>query len=194
MSDPSACPAAKDLERFIRGQLSHEEAAAVERHLAQCGRCLEGLQTLRKGAPLVHETRTFATSEDGPKNNEIVQGAAEHFTKPPQKTAGSNAEGAAPSPSSPSSGERAATAARPAATMAALFQSPGADDESAHPSASADPTTTGHTNAYYNFLAPPGKPGELGRLGPYRVLKVLGAGGMGVVFRAGTPIWSGWWR
>jgi serine/threonine protein kinase len=36
----------------------------------------------------------------------------------------------------------------------------------------------------YDFLAPPQNPDELGRLGPYRVLKVLGAGGMGVVFEA----------
>jgi serine/threonine protein kinase len=36
----------------------------------------------------------------------------------------------------------------------------------------------------YDFLAPPRGPGEIGRLGHYRVLKVLGAGGMGVVFQA----------
>jgi serine/threonine protein kinase len=36
----------------------------------------------------------------------------------------------------------------------------------------------------YDFLAPPQAAGELGRLGPYRVLKVLGSGGMGVVFQA----------
>src|SRR5690242_17138628 len=36
----------------------------------------------------------------------------------------------------------------------------------------------------YAFLAPPQARDELGRLGSYRVLKVLGAGGMGVVFQA----------
>jgi serine/threonine protein kinase len=33
-------------------------------------------------------------------------------------------------------------------------------------------------------LAPPQGPGEIGRLGPYRVSRVLGVGGMGVVFEA----------
>jgi serine/threonine protein kinase len=39
----------------------------------------------------------------------------------------------------------------------------------------------------YPFLASPQEPDELGRLGPYRVLKVLGAGAMGVVFQAEDP-------
>jgi serine/threonine protein kinase len=38
-----------------------------------------------------------------------------------------------------------------------------------------------------DFLAPPQGPGEVGRLGSYRVLKVLGVGGMGVVYLAEDP-------
>ncbi len=35
----------------------------------------------------------------------------------------------------------------------------------------------------YSFLAPPAQPDEIGRLGKYRILGLLGEGGMGCVFR-----------
>jgi serine/threonine protein kinase len=41
-----------------------------------------------------------------------------------------------------------------------------------------------HTEELYSFLTPAQAPGELGRLGDFRVLKILGTGGMGVVFLA----------
>jgi serine/threonine protein kinase len=49
------------------------------------------------------------------------------------------------------------------------------------------PTPPPSSHGEYGFLSPPQAVGELGRLGPYAVRRVIGSGGMGLVLEAEDP-------
>lgn len=80
----------------------------------------------------------------------------------------------------------AVAAARTSATDTQALQGEGIHQQPTVPPVSA-PAAPAADRPAFDFLAPPQAGDELGRLGPYRVLKVLGQGGMGVVFQAEDP-------
>src|SRR4051812_3161109 len=53
------------------------------------------------------------------------------------------------------------------------------------PEAGAEAIASGDaTEGLFDFFDPPRGPGEIGRLGPYQVIRLIGSGGMGSVFHA----------
>jgi serine/threonine protein kinase/WD40 repeat protein len=161
MSDKIPCPQADDLYRFVLGQMTDAEAEHLERHLSWCNSCVTMVQGLEASDALVEAVQAGVR---GPPDIEI--GADESLI-------------------ARLCGLRQSAAGSPAEDTS--------EEIEISPAAVETPTPGGagpvgdNTQVTYDFLAPAQGPGEIGRLGPYRVVKVLGAGGMGVVFLSEDP-------
>ena len=152
------CPDTLALQQLALGRMSPAEVERLAAHCEQCERCLVALQQLRVHDTLVEAMSAQATAgDDAPSAVVVALIDRLKALRPVLATADDEVTRATLTDPTPSSDDR------PPASVA---------------------ERTEFTPDVYNFLRPAQEPGELGRLGNYRILKVLGQGGMGVVFLA----------
>ncbi|HVT66587.1 MAG TPA: protein kinase, partial [Trebonia sp.] len=164
MPQDAACPSAYELQRFLLGQISEDEARRVEQHLPGCGECLSTLHGLMPSDTIVRVIRSLPPEAHEPDSGPVAQLIERRADRPPAL----------------STDPQTVTAVRPLAR-------PSAPEGEAAVTEGVTDAPAGVTEEVLHVLGPAQDPGEMGRLGGYRVLQLLGAGGMGAVFLAEDP-------
>lgn len=159
----SFCPELPRLRDFLAGRLSIEALRPVEDHLAICPRCLAAMADLKSDDELL------AFLSVAPKCLEEGPATAASFL-------GRLLPLASDRPRTPSGCPEPTTDVLPANDA---------------PTASWSGRATGELprsrDAPIDFLRPPADADEIGQLGPYRILRVVCRGGMGIVFAGFDP-------
>lgn len=183
MPETLICPETPVLERLLLGKLPSAEAELLGAHLLQCPRCATAAAQLPAEDGLVEAMRAQATSLPRaavPTVERLMQQLSRLRIASATDTQDTGAEiqvqAATPPPTGHSS---AGWEVSPSAVVEPRPSAPAAAGRAA-----AGPGAARAKTPSFSFLAPSQGPDEIGRLGPYRILQVLGQGGMGLVFQA----------
>lgn len=162
----AACPPAADLESLFLGGLPEADACAIEQHVQGCSTCAGKLAELLAEKDSLADSLSRARRGDAFSSSPLVADLVKQLKalRPPGSSAAAGADDWRTVPPT------------------------GSLDEPTHPPLDQPDATLGvppqddADGSLTDFLAPPLAADELGRLGEYRILKILGHGGMGVVF------------
>ncbi len=175
MTRLSNCPDTGDLQHFALGKCSEAEALAFEEHLKECEGCFRTLQALPALDTLIEAMHTPIPGDFSSRQEAIGRFIQRLKELHPATQASANDDTMTTSASSADRAARDPLAGALGATTTDGLKKSAANTSGVNAAES------------YAFLAPPERPDEIGRLGPYRIQKVLGSGGMGVVFQAEDP-------
>lgn len=158
MPTAAICPDDAKLQQLLLGSLDPEQFESLGSHLLTCDHCAARAGKLDASDELTHSLRYTETLALGQDDTLVKQLQSRlHQLKRPHSAASANVAANAVAESTRNSPDQTLTQSSPRAA------------------------------AEFPFLAPAQAADELGRLASYRVLKVLGQGGMGVVFQAEDP-------
>ncbi|MFK8112973.1 MAG: serine/threonine-protein kinase, partial [Rubripirellula sp.] len=151
------CPDTDSLREILQGDISSGDSEAILQHLLECDRCIKQADEISLSDPLIQTIRSRPGLEafGWESDSELRKSVIERGMQ---------------------LGDDTLTALDP--TLA--VDPAGTDGDSV----STDQATEIRRRLNLDFLAPADHPAELGRLGDFRIVEVLGRGGMGVVFKA----------
>ncbi|MCH8829784.1 MAG: serine/threonine protein kinase, partial [Planctomycetes bacterium] len=168
------CPDRETLQKFLLGKLGGDTTESFEEHFLHCRHCAATAETLTD-----FDTVLKAAREYEPLNNNEREAVARLVGR-----LGDGAEGTVINDSHVSVAEGVTDDERPPQSggfFDRLAQIIGGKDEH------KEPEPGDRRSEALSLLAPAGEPDEIGRLGGFRILSILGIGGMGVVFEAEDP-------